>query len=326
MPPASGAICKTVIKPFVSATALLLLFTVTALPQSAAQSQERQYPIPRLEVSEPNTWGRAIFRASWTDPNTLKPVNCRHPVGRCANHLHISLASAALALSHLLHRYGHTMLLRSVDSSLYMFGGLDGRGQFLNDLWKFKLDPGPYECDWQELFPAQSMADQYLSRDTHPLTTRRRGQVPGQPSGRAGHSATLSNVTMEDGRIREVMTILGGYGPNCSDYCRDFWHYDFRDARWVVQYVEYWSKFGDWAATVNYSRSLEKLPEKRWRHSAMTHGNRLYLYGGHGESYSRSPRPCCGHNCGVDSLGQPRPATAEAGCGYVTCPSHGDKL
>ncbi len=82
---------------------------------------------------------------------------------------------------------------------------------------------------------------------------------------------------MEDGRVREVMTILGGYGPNCSDYCRDFWHYDFRDGRWVVQYLEYWSKFGEWAATVNYSKSLEKLPDKRWRHSAMTHGNRLYL-------------------------------------------------
>jgi hypothetical protein len=129
------------------------------------------------------------------------------------------------------------MLLRAADASLYLFGGLDGRGQFLNDLWKFKLDPGDYECDWHEIFPAQSMAGQYSSRDTHPLTPRRRGQVPGQPSGRAGHTATLSNVTMEDGRMREVMTILGGYGPNCSDYCRDFWHYDFRDGRWVAQYA-----------------------------------------------------------------------------------------
>ena len=146
-------------------------------------------------------------------------------------------------------RYGHTMMLRPAESSLYMFGGLDGRGQFLNDFWRFKLDPGQYECDWQELFPAQTLAQQYSSRDTNPNTPKRRGDVPGQPSGRAGqgwrsachtshvtrhtshvtrhtshlrtgHTATLANVTMEDGQIREVMTILGGYGPNCSDYCR----------------------------------------------------------------------------------------------------------
>jgi hypothetical protein len=208
------------------------------------------------------------------------------------------------------------MLLRAAESSLYIFGGLDGRGQFLNDLWKFKLAPGQYECDWQELYKAQTLAEQYQSRDNHPTTAKRRGQVPGQPSGRSGHTATLSNVTMEDGSIREVMTIVGGYGPNCSDYCRDFWHYDFRDDRWVMQYMEYWSKFGEWAATANYSRSREKLPEKRWRHSAFTHNNRLILYGGHGEPHSVSPRPCCGHYCGTDASGQPRPAVAEPGCGY----------
>jgi hypothetical protein len=86
----------------------------------------------------------------------------------------------------------------------------------------------------------------------------------------------------------------------------------------ITRYVEYWSKFGDWSATVNYSKSLEKLPDKRWRHSAMTHGNRLYLYGGHGEAYSSNPRPCCGHSCGVDAQGLPRPATAERGCGYYS--------
>ena len=88
------------------------------------------------------------------------------------------LTLAVLAPHHILGRYGHTMLLRTADASLYLFGGLDGRGQFLNDLWKFKLDPGDYECDWHELFPAQSMAGQYSSRDTNPLTPRRRGQVP----------------------------------------------------------------------------------------------------------------------------------------------------
>jgi hypothetical protein len=91
-------------------------------------------------------------------------------------------------------RYGHTLLLRPADSSLYLFGGLDGRGRFLNDLWQFKLDPGQYECDWQELFTTQALAEQYASRDTSATTPKRRGQVPGQPSGRVGerHAASLS--------------------------------------------------------------------------------------------------------------------------------------
>ncbi len=84
------------------------------------------------------------------------------------------------------HRYGHTLLLRAADSSLYLFGGLDGRGNFLNDLWQFKLDPGQYECDWEELFAAQTLAGQYASRDTSATTPKRRGLVPGQPSGRSG--------------------------------------------------------------------------------------------------------------------------------------------
>ncbi len=71
---------------------------------------------------------------------------------------------------------------------MYLFGGLDGRGQFLNDLWRFKLAPSDLECDWQELFPSQSLAQQYSSRDTLQSTAARRGVVPGQPSGRAGES------------------------------------------------------------------------------------------------------------------------------------------
>jgi hypothetical protein len=83
-------------------------------------------------------------------------------------------------------RYGHTLLLRDADSSLYLFGGLDGQGRFLNDLWQFKMDPSQLECDWQELFAVQTLADQYASRDTVLTTPKRRGQVPGQPSGRLG--------------------------------------------------------------------------------------------------------------------------------------------
>ncbi len=62
------------------------------------------------------------------------------------------------------HRHGHTLVLRSSEMALYLFGGLDGRGQFLNDLWRFKLSPSSLECDWQELFPPQTLAQQCVSR------------------------------------------------------------------------------------------------------------------------------------------------------------------
>jgi hypothetical protein len=74
----SWSFSMTLLQPLVDARILLLL---TAVALSMAQ---RQFPIPPLEVSEPNTWGRVIFKKHWIDPNSLKPVACRQPVGRWA--------------------------------------------------------------------------------------------------------------------------------------------------------------------------------------------------------------------------------------------------
>ncbi len=152
---------------------LLLLLTTLALAIA-----QRQYPIPPLEVSAPNTWGRVVFRKHWIDPNSMKPVPCKQPVGRCAATTQPLCVHAAIMCARnfnlpnvplapysaliLRNRHGHTLLLRSTEMALYLFGGLDGRGRFLNDLWRFKLSPSDLECDWQEIFPPQSLAEQYV--------------------------------------------------------------------------------------------------------------------------------------------------------------------
>ena len=89
----------------------------------------RQYPIPNLEVSAPNTWGRVIYRKQWIDPNTLAPMLCKQPAGRheprAASHPCSRGASTRQLVvpgcnpwpfSSL--RYGHTLLLRAADKSL----------------------------------------------------------------------------------------------------------------------------------------------------------------------------------------------------------------
>jgi hypothetical protein len=106
-----------------------------------------------------------------------------------------------------------------------------GNGKFLNDLWKFYFQGSGDGCNWQLLIRSQTLKEQFLSRDSYPMTpnrcgklnptpfygslmdnairtiirssapfsaANRRGLVPGRPAARFGHVALLVNVTLEN--------------------------------------------------------------------------------------------------------------------------------
>ena len=81
--PAKHSRCPAPALPFLL---IALSFLILPPPPCAA------VPIPPLEVSAPNTWGRVIFRTQWIDPNTLQAVPCRRPGGRCFALLHAHTA------------------------------------------------------------------------------------------------------------------------------------------------------------------------------------------------------------------------------------------
>ncbi len=65
------------------------------------------------------------------------------------------------------------------------------------------------------------------------------GVVPLRPAGRMGHTAVLGRVRNEEGGLTDVMTVFGGQGPNCSDFCTDLWHYDILENKWFMVYGEW---------------------------------------------------------------------------------------
>ncbi len=71
-------------------------------------------------------------------------------------------------------------------------------------MWKFHFKGGGDGCNWQLLNRAQTLKEQFLSRDSFPTTPNRRGVVPGQPGARFGHVALLVNVTLESLLVRLV--------------------------------------------------------------------------------------------------------------------------
>ena len=51
-------------------------------------------------------------------------------------------------------------------------------------MWKFNFQGGGDGCNWLLLNRAQTLKEQFLSRDSFPTTPNRRGVVPGVPAAR----------------------------------------------------------------------------------------------------------------------------------------------
>lgn len=63
----------------------------------------------------------------------------------------------------------------------------------------------------------------FSKKNNDPRFPERVGNVPARPSGRFGHNAVVAEtlrLNADDELVpTTVMTIYGGQGPNCSDYC-----------------------------------------------------------------------------------------------------------
>jgi hypothetical protein len=129
-------------------------------------------------------------------------------------------------------RGGHTAVL--FKNRMIVFGGMSRDSQYLNDVWEYNLGsphplfPSQSQEDelWSQVFYTESFADWYNKKDTSIVTRIRRGVVPARPSGRIGHSVSVSRTLRENGDSADVMVLFGGLSPNCSDFCADLWYYD----------------------------------------------------------------------------------------------------
>jgi len=132
-------------------------------------------------------------------------------------------------------------------------------GLYYNDVWEYDLDcerygDGPCEDrGWKVMHAGATHGgcSYYLGRE-----------ICDVPYERWYHSAAMFNDS--------TMLIYGGYSHRCEDYCDDMWSFDLRDNTWTEIY-----SLGD------LSGDSSSVPGKRWRFSALSNGEYMWVFGGH---------------------------------------------
>ena len=189
-------------------------------------------------------------------------------------------------------RVGHTTVLH--DNKLYLFGGKNHLDQYLDDLWQFSFET----ISWTNIGGnrAQSYEEWFTIKD--PTSALYRNVVAARPAGRFGHSAVIGSSFGTAGENVAVMTIFGGYSPNCTDFCNDMWHYVFASNSWIMLYGEWNGAGGEREAMYDYGKLNQTVPVRRWRHSGLkiTDPGKDYLliFGG---NLPGNPAACCGYMC-----------------------------
>eukprot|EP00294_Goniomonas_avonlea_P008411 CAMPEP_0114544590 /NCGR_PEP_ID=MMETSP0114-20121206/2956_1 /TAXON_ID=31324 /ORGANISM="Goniomonas sp, Strain m" /LENGTH=745 /DNA_ID=CAMNT_0001728977 /DNA_START=159 /DNA_END=2396 /DNA_ORIENTATION=+ len=187
---------------------------------------------------------------------------------------------------------------------MVIFGGLSRTRQFLNDVWFFNLDT----WSWRMISANDPPSAWFTDKDMEVTAAQRRGIVPARPAGRHGHTAVLSKVRNDQDFLVDVMTIMGGQSPNCSDFCPDLWHYNLDFNKWTILYGEWWGQTQVWQKMYDYNKFQSKYPPKRWAHAAFMYGPKMYLWGGHKNG---SQTACCGWQCPTGST------TRSADCPFL---------
>ena len=190
-------------------------------------------------------------------------------------------------------RVGHTAVCCH-GNKLWIFGGKNDKGRYMDDLWQFSFETQ----SWTNVGGnrVESYPEWFKNKD--PTGKLYRNEVPARPAGRFGHSAAMATSIGTAGEQVVVMTVFGGYSPNCTDYCNDMWHYVFASNSWIMLYGEWSGAGGEREMMYDYGKLNQTVPVRRWRHSALkiTNPGRDYLliFGG---NIPGNPAACCGYVC-----------------------------
>jgi len=190
-------------------------------------------------------------------------------------------------------RVGHTAVCCQ-GNKLWIFGGKNHLGRYMDDLWQFSFET----VSWTNVGgnAAQTLTEWFTIKDpTGPLY---RNVVPARPAGRFGHTAAMATSIGTAGEQVAVMTVFGGYSPNCTDFCNDMWHYVFASNSWIMLYGEWNGAGGERESMYDYGKLNQTVPVRRWRHSALKITNPgkdyLLIFGG---NIPGNPAACCGYMC-----------------------------